>query len=180
MNCFRKGSDRERLTQVVDDGGENGEGLVDIRVGGHAAEGEPDSAVGDAVVDVHGAEDWAGFEAAAGAGGAGAGADVLLGEEEEDGFGFEVGEGDVGGVGEAVGRTADDVGVGDGFENGAFEAVAACGDLGRDFEIGESHGRAIGGFAHADEPRGRFRCRRGGRVPAGHRVARAASGCRGG
>ena len=66
-----------------------------------------------AVVDVHGAEDVGGFEAAAAAGGAGGGADVLFAEEEEDGFGFEAGEADVGGVGEAGVGAAVDVGLGD-------------------------------------------------------------------
>lgn len=80
--------------------------------------------MGKAVGEVHGAEDVAGFEAAAGAGGAGGGAEGLLAEEEEDGFSFEAGEGDVGGVGEAVFKVSVDVGVGDEGVDLVFEAVA--------------------------------------------------------
>ncbi len=92
-------ANREDSAEPIDKRREKLEGAIDFGVGGVAGEAEADGAVGAAAFDSHRQQDGGGLKTAAAARGTGAGADPLLTEEEQDRFGFELGEGDVGGVG---------------------------------------------------------------------------------
>ena len=83
------------------------------------------------------------------AGGAGGGADAGLIEEQEQRFRFDAGEGEVGGVGQALRRVAIALGGGKADEEFAFEVVAERlhgGGVGGEFGAGE-----FGGAAEADD-----------------------------
>ena len=89
------------------------------------------------------------LDGAGGARGPAGGADAETVEEKEDGFGFDVGEGNVGGVGKARFAGAVAGGVGDGFEKAGFEAIAH-GAYARVF-FGEMFLGEFGGAAERDD-----------------------------
>jgi ABC-type multidrug transport system fused ATPase/permease subunit len=137
----------------------DGGGVVDLVGGCLAREAEAEGAVGGFGGDVHGAEDGGGFEGAGGAGGAGGGAQAALGEEQEQGLGFQSREADVGGVPEAAGagglaggfvRSVDD-GAGHAGEDGRLEAVAQGRQAGALGGVGEPVEGEAGGDAGADD-----------------------------
>ena len=79
--------------------------------------------------EAHGGEDVGGFGGAGLAGGAEAGGDSFYIESDDERFGVDVGEAQVGGVGDAGGAGCVDGGAGDGGDEGGFEAVAECGEI---------------------------------------------------
>jgi hypothetical protein len=87
------------------------EGFVDLFGGGEAGEGEADAGSGSGGGETHGGEDVRGFGGAGLAGGASAGGDALEIEGDDEGFGFEVIEVEVAGVGDAGGVAAVDTGL---------------------------------------------------------------------
>ena len=96
--------------------------VIYVVVGIVAAQAETDCAFGEGLLSIHRGEDVAGFDGAGRAGGTAGDADVEAVEEEEDAFGFDAGEGDVGGVGKAgfLGAIAGGVGnVAEGARRGA-------------------------------------------------------------
>ena len=135
--------------KFVDDLREVFEDVIDVVVGVVAAEAETDGAFGEGLFHVHGGEDVAGFDGACGAGGAAGDADVQAIEEEEDTFGFDAVEGDVGGVGEAWFFGAVAGGVGDVAEGEVFEAIAHGADASV-FFFEMFHGE-FGGASEADD-----------------------------
>ena len=102
--------------------------MVDLLLRGVAAEGEADGAVHGGEGHAHRADDVAGLQAAGGAGGAAAGADAPVAEVVEDALALDVLEGDVEGVGDALGAAAVDAGVGAGGEEPGLEFVAQAAD----------------------------------------------------
>jgi len=133
----------ERL-QFLDDGWDNFERAVDLGVRREPREAEADGAVGDAVVDGHGAEDVGGFEAAGAACRAGGGANALLAEEKKNRLGFEAGEADVSGVGEALVGAAVHVCLGDSGEGFRWLPLVRGNDIylcGADGGLVAVHGR---------------------------------------
>ena len=83
-------------------GGDDGEGAVDLFGGGEAGEGEAQAGAGFCGAEAHGEQNVRGLGGAGLAGGAKAGGDALHVERDEKGFGVDVVEAEVGGVGGAV------------------------------------------------------------------------------
>ena len=110
-------------------GGNEGEGAVDLFGGGEAGEGEADAGAGAGGGEAHGGEDVGGLGGAGLAGGASADGEALEVEGDDQGFGVDVIEVEVGGVGDARGAGAVDAGVGDCSEEALFEAVAEGGEV---------------------------------------------------
>jgi hypothetical protein len=104
-------------------GGDDLEGFVDLFCGGEAGEGEADAGAGSGWGEAHGGEDVGGFGSAGLAGGASAGGDALEVESDDEGFGFEVIEIEIAGVGDAGGVAAVDAALVDLGEDALFEAV---------------------------------------------------------
>ena len=82
-------------------GGDDFEGFVDFFLGGEAGEGEADAGAGAGGGEAHGGEDVGGFGGAGLTGGASADGEALEVEGDDEGFGFEVVEVEVAGVGDA-------------------------------------------------------------------------------
>jgi hypothetical protein len=149
--CF----DRDRLAvgggefaEAGYGGGNDFEGFVDLFFGGEAGEGEADAGSGAGGWKAHGGEDMGWFCCAGLAGGASAGGDALEVEGDHEGFGFEVIEVEIAGVGDAGGADAVDAAVVDLGEDALFEAVAEGGEL----------GGAVGGFEMGGSGRANARC----------------------
>jgi hypothetical protein len=123
-------------------GGDDLEGLVDLFCGGEAGEGEAYAGSGAGGREAHGGEDVRGFGGAGLAGGASAGGDALEVEGDDEGFGLEMIEIEVAGVGDARGIAAVDSALVDLVEDALFEAIAEGGEFGWSGEMGGS-GRAV-------------------------------------
>ena len=131
-------------------GGNDFEGFVDLFFGGEAGEGEADAGSGAGGWKAHGGEDVGWFGGAGLAGGASADGEALEVEGDDEGFGFEVIEVEVAGIGDAWCAAAVDSGLVDLGEDALFEAVAEGGELGWAFggvEMGGS-GRACARGPH--------------------------------
>jgi hypothetical protein len=111
-------------------GGNDFEGFVDFLLGGEAGEGEADAGAGAGGGQAHGGEDVGGFGCAGLAGGASAGGEALEVEGDDEGFGFEVIEVEVAGVGDAGGSAAVDAALVDLRKDALFESVAEGGEVG--------------------------------------------------
>ena len=110
-------------------GGDEGEGSVDLVGGGEAGEGEAEAGAGMGGGEAHGEEDVGGLGGAGLAGGTEAGGDALHVKCDEEGFGVDSVEAEVGGVGRAVSGGAVDVGSGNGDDEALLKAVAQDGEL---------------------------------------------------
>jgi hypothetical protein len=110
-------------------GGDEFEGFVYFFLSGEAGEGEADARSGACGGEAHGGEDMGGFGCAGLTGGASANGEALEVEGDDQGFGFEVVEVDVAGVGDAGGACSVDAGVIDLGEDALFEAVAESGEV---------------------------------------------------
>ena len=111
-------------------GGNEGEGVVDLFLGGEAGEREADAGAGSGRGEAHGGEDVRGFGGAGLAGRASGDREALEVEGDDQGFGFDVIEVEVGGVGDAGGSSSVDAAVFDLGEDALFEAVAEGGEFG--------------------------------------------------
>jgi hypothetical protein len=131
-------------------GGDNFESFIDLFCGGEAREGEADAGPGSGWGEAHGGEDVGGFGGAGLAGGASADGEALEVEGDDEGFGFEVIEVEIAGVGDAVCSSAVDSGLVDLGEDALFEAVAECGEFGGTVGV-EPRVREFSGFAQADD-----------------------------
>ena len=105
-------------------GGDDLESFVDLFLGGEAGEGEADAGAGASGWQAHGGEDVGGFGCAGLAGGASTNGDALQVEGDDEGFGFEVIEVEVAGVGDAWCSGSVDSGLVDLGEDALFEAVS--------------------------------------------------------
>jgi len=131
-------------------GGDDFEGFVDLFLCGEAGEGESDAGSGAGGRETHCGEDVRGFGGAGLAGGASADGEALEVEGDDEGFGFEVIEVEVAGVGDAWCVAAVDAGLVDLGEDALFEAVAEGGEF--DGAVGvEPGGGEFCGFAEADD-----------------------------
>jgi hypothetical protein len=108
-------------------GGDEGESAVDLCGGGEAGEGEAKARASFGGGEAHGEQDVRGLGGAGLAGGSEAGGDTLHVERDEEGFGVDAVEAEVGGVGGAVFGGPVDAGIGDGGEDAGFEAIAEGG-----------------------------------------------------
>jgi hypothetical protein len=117
--------------------------VVDLGFGGEAGEREAEAAASFCGGEAHGEQDVRGFGGAGLASCAEAGGDALHVERDEERFGVDACEAEVGGVGGAVRNGAVDVDVGDGGEEAGFEAVAA---------LREGCGAGTAGLSAADSP----------------------------
>jgi hypothetical protein len=131
-------------------GGDDFEGFVDFFLGGEAGEGEADAGAGSGGRKAHRGEDVGGFGCAGLAGGASADGETLEVQGDDEGFGFEVIEVEVAGVGDSGRACSVDPGLVDLSENALFEAVAEGGEFCRAFG-GEPGVGEFGGFAEADD-----------------------------
>ena len=131
-------------------GGNDFEGFVDLFFGGEAGEGEADAGSGAGGGKAHCSEDVGGFGCTGLASGASADGEALEVEGDDEGFGFEVIEVEVAGVGDAGRAAAVDTGLVDLGEDALFEAVAEGGEFGG-AAGGEPGGGEFGGFAEADD-----------------------------
>ena len=118
--------------QVGDGGGDDFEEALDVGFGVVGPGGEAEAAGGEFGRYAHGEEDEGRFEGGGSAGGAAGGGDAGAVELQEQTFGLDAGEADVGVVGEAVGGVAVEVQVGDALqavvqEAGEVGAVAIVG-----------------------------------------------------
>ena len=124
--------------------GDEFEGVVYFFFGGEFGEGEADAGSGSGGGEAHGGEDVGGFGCAGLTGGASADGEALEVEGDDEGFGFEVIEVKVAGVGDAGGSGSVDAAVVDLGEDALFEAVAQGGELG-----GGGGGVEMGGSGRA-------------------------------
>ena len=129
-------------------GGDGFEGFVNLFFGGETGEREADAGPGASRGKAHRREDVGGFCGAGLAGGTSAGGDAFEVEGDDEGFGFEVIEVEIAGVGDAGCAAAVDARIVDLGENALFEAVAESGELGRGVG-GQPGGGEFGGFAEA-------------------------------
>ena len=130
-------------------GGDEFEGGSDFRFGRVAAKAEADAGAGFGGGETDGGEDMRGFNGAGGAGGSGGAGKPSEIESDDEGFAFDAGEKDVGGVRSARGVGRVDAGVGDTVEDASFERVAEAGDTRGVLFEGEAG--EFGGFAEADD-----------------------------
>src|SRR5580698_8433115 len=110
--------------------GDEGEGEVDFCFGGEFGEGEADAGAGAGVGEAHGLEDVGGLGCAGLAGGASADGEAFEVEGDDEGFGFDVVEVEVGGVGDAGGSGSVDAALFYLREDALLEAVAQGGESG--------------------------------------------------
>ena len=103
--------------------------MVDLIGGGEAGEGEADAGASACRGEAHGGEDVGGFGGAGLAGGASADGEALEVEGDDEGFGFDVIEVEVGGVGDAGGAFAVDAALFDLREDALLETVAEGGEV---------------------------------------------------
>ena len=108
-------------------GGDEFEGAVYFFLGGELGEGEADAGSGPGGGEAHGGEDVGGFSGAGLAGAASADGEAFEVEGDDQGFGLDVVEVDVGGIGYAWGTAAVDASFGDLGEDALLEAVAEGG-----------------------------------------------------
>src|ERR1700675_720226 len=79
--------------------------------------------------EADGGEDVRRFDGAGGAGGSGGAGEAFEIEGDDEGFAFEAGKKDIGGVGCTRGVGRIDTGIGDVGEDALFESVAEAGDV---------------------------------------------------
>ena len=109
-------------------GGDDFEGTVDLFGGGEPGEAEAEAGAGFGGCEAHGQEHMGGLCGTGLAGGAEAGGDALYIEGDEEGFGVDAIEAEVGGVGDAGRCCGVEVGVRDGCDEAGFQAVAQSGE----------------------------------------------------
>ena len=114
----------EERTKAAYGCGDDFQSAVDLFGGGEAGERKTQAGVGFGRAESHGQQDVGGFGGSGLTGGAEAGGDALYVQCDEEGFGVDAFEADVGGIADARCQCCVDVGVGDGGEEGGFEVVA--------------------------------------------------------
>src|ERR1700676_1479193 len=135
--------------QLCDGGGDYVQGEIDFGGGGVAAEAEAEGSAGVFGGEADGGEDVGRLDGAGRAGGAGGNGKAFEVESDEQGFAFEAGEGDVGGVGGALGGYAVRSGLGNAGQQALFEVIAEGTDALRVFH--ERVSGDFGGFAEGDD-----------------------------
>lgn len=134
--------------------GDQGEGGVDLGLGGETGEGETDAGAGPCGAESHAGEDVGGFGGSGLAGAASADGEALEVEGDDEGLGLYVVEVDVGGVGDARGSGTVDAALFDLSEDALFEAVAEMGEVGGAVGggvFGEPLMGELEGFAEGDD-----------------------------
>ena len=137
------------LAELGYGGWDDFEGGGDFGFGGVAAEAEADAGASFGSGKTDGGEDVRGLNGAGRAGGSSGAGETFKIKSDDEGFAFESGKKDVGGVGCArnIGRV--DVGIGDAGEDTLFESVAEADDARGVFF--EREACEFGGFAEADD-----------------------------
>jgi len=119
----------EERTKAAYGCGDDFQSAVDLFGGGEAGERKTQAGVGFGRAESHGQQDVRGFGGSGLTGGAEAGGDALYIQRDEERFGVDAFEVEVSGIGDAWRCGGVEVGVRNGCEEAAFEAIAESGEL---------------------------------------------------